>query len=62
MHTLTHNMSTAIYATAKYYKIKEKEERQGCGQYILVLFRKKKSNLEVVLLIACFISTYLRTQ
>lgn len=29
---------------------------------ILVIFRKKKSNLEVVLLIACFISTYLTTQ
>jgi hypothetical protein len=35
----------------KYYKIKEKEGKQGCGRYILVIFRKKKSNLEVVLLL-----------
>ena len=51
MHTLTHNMFHAIYATAKILQKKGKGEKQGCGRYILVIFRKKKSNLEVVLLL-----------
>ena len=44
----------------KYYKIKEKKEKQGCGRNILVIFRKKKSNLEVVLLLLVLLAHILQ--